>query len=136
MKKVAEWNRPEARRVTEEVNKALAEVGKELGINIVRKGNGTYDDSTFTFKVECALIGADGGVKSKTAEDFKKYATMYGLKPTDFGRTFKTRDGKEFTICGLNTKASKNTIHAKNVKGATFVFPSEQVKKHLERIDA
>lgn len=133
LKKVKEWNKPECRRVTEEVNKALSDVGRKLGINIQREGGGRYDSSTFTFKVECSLIGADGEVRSKEAEDFKRFATSYGLKPDHFGKTFKTWDGEEFTICGLNTRARKNPIHAKNRRGKTYVFPANQVVAHLER---
>lgn len=133
LKKVKEWNRSECRRVSDEVNKALSEVGRKLGINIERTGGGRFDNSTFTFKVECALIGADGIVRDKESEDFKKYASMYGLKPEHFGKTFKTWDGQEFTICGLNMRARKNPIHAKNSRGKTYIFPAEQVKAHLER---
>ena len=133
LKKVTEFNRPECRRVTDEVNKALAEVGRKLGINIQKTGGGRFDDSSFTFKIECALIGTDGVVKDKEAEAFKSFATHYGLKPDDFGKTFMTWDGKPFTICGLKTRARKNNILAKNAKGKRYVFPAEEVKALLER---
>ena len=133
LKKVTEWNRPECSRVVDEVNKALSEVGRKLGINIQKTGGGRFGSSNFTFKVECSLVGEDGAVKSKEVESFKKYASMYGLKPEHFGMPFTTFGGKTYTICGLNTKASKNPIHAKNSKGKTYIFPAEEVKAMLER---
>ena len=132
LKKVTEWNKPECRRVTEEVNKALAEVGRKLGINIQRSGNATYDNSTFRFKVECSLIGENGEVRSREAEDFKRFASIYGLEPEHFGATFKTWDGSEYTITGLNMKARKRPIIAKNIQGKSYVFPASEVKAHLE----
>jgi hypothetical protein len=133
LKKVTAWNKPECRRVTEEINKALAEVGRKLGINVARTGGGRYDESTFTVKVECSLIGADGEVRSKEAEAFKRHAHLYGLKPEQFGKTFTTFGGKAYTICGLNMRATKNPIHATNRNGKTFIFPSEQVVAMLAR---
>ena len=133
LKKVTEWNKPECRRVVEEVNKALQEAGRKLGISIAKTGGGRYDESSFSFKVECNLMGVDGEVRSPKAEDFKKYASMYGLKPDNFGKTFTTFGGKAFTICGLNMRASKNPIHATNRNGKTFIFPAEEVKTMLAR---
>lgn len=138
LKKVTEWNRPECGRVVDEVNKALAEAGRKLGINIQKAGGGTFNNSSFTFKVECALIGTDGVVKdkeaeAKEAEAFKDFASHYGLKPDDFGKTFTAWSGKTYTICGLNTRARKHPIQAKNIKDETYRFSAEEVKALLER---
>jgi len=133
IKKVTEWTRPECRRVTEAVNKALDEVGRKHGINIQRSGNGSFNESNFTFKVECALIGNDGMVRNKEVENFKKFATSYGLKPEHLGKSFKGWNGETFTISGLNTRAHKNPIQATNSKGKTYVFPEGEVQNYLEK---
>ena len=134
LKQVKEWNGSECRRVTEEINKALADVGRKLGINIQRSGNATYDDSTFRLKVECSLVGEPGEVRSKKAEDFKRYARSYGLEPEHLGATFKAYDGSEYEITGLKVRASKRPIIAKSVNGGkSYVFPANEVKALLER---
>ena len=131
-KKVKEWNRPECRRVADEVNKALADVGKKLGISIAKTGGGSYRGNSFTFKVECALMGENGEVFNQKAEDFKMYASSYGLKPTDLGKEFTTWDNKTFKIEGLNTRRPKFAVSAIRVSnGKGYKFPADQVKRLL-----
>jgi len=132
IRKVTEFNRSECRRLGDAIEKAVEEVGRKHGVHI-KRGNARFTSSSCTYKMEASLIGADGEVRSPEAEDFKKYASMYGLKPEDFGRAFTTFGGKVYTICGLNMRAQKNNIHAKNMRGKTYIFPSEEVKALLER---
>lgn len=132
IRKVTEFNRSEVRRLGEAIEKAMEEVGRKHGVHI-KRGNARFTSSSVTYKVEASLLGENGEVKSQEAEDFKNYASMYGLKAEDFGRTFKTWGGKPFTICGLNMRAKKNNIHAKNMAGKTYIFPAEEVKALLAR---
>ena len=132
IKKIAEFNRSECRRLGDAIEKALQKVAEQHGVDL-KRGNARFSSSNVTYKIEASLLGTNGEVKSKEVEDFKKYAPMFGLKAEDFGKQFTTFAGKNYTICGLNTKARKNPIHAKNIKGKTYIFPAEEVKVLLER---
>jgi hypothetical protein len=136
-KQVKEWNRPECRRVADEVNKALVDVGKKLGISIAKTGGGSWRGSSFNFKVECALLGENGEVNNQKANDFKMLAKSYGLEPTDLGKEFTTWDNKTFRIEGLNTRRPKFPVSAirvvNGVDGKGFKFPADQVKTLLAR---
>jgi hypothetical protein len=132
IRKVTQFDRSECRRVREAIDKALEEVGRKHGISL-KLGNARFTSSNVNFKLEASLLGENGEVRSKEAEDFKMYASRYGLKADDFGKPFTTFGGKVFTICGLNTRANKNPIHAKNARGKTYIFPAEEVKVLLER---
>jgi len=95
-------------------------------------GKCTYTDSNCTFKVEFADVGDNGEVKSKEVEDFRLYASMYGLKPDDLGKIFST-NGEEYEITGLSTRKRKYPILGTRIKdGAKFKFPVSQVQFGLK----
>jgi hypothetical protein len=95
-----------------------------------RVGNATFTESNVTFKIEVALVGENGEVKSKEAESFKKFAVVYGLKEEDFGKSFKS-NGHTYKICGLKTKSGKYPVIAERDNGRRFKFGAEYVKLML-----
>ncbi len=131
-RKITEFNRSECRRLGDAIEKAVAEVGRKHGVHI-KRGNARYSSSNVTYKMEASLLGQNGEVKNKEAEDFKMYASHFGLEAKDLGKPFTSFNGKVFTICGLNMRARKNPIHAKNIRWKVFVFPAEEVKALLTR---
>lgn len=113
-----------------EIDATLKEVGKKYSINL-KAGNATFSDTNFTFKLEGAVITANGTILKKESEDFKRNAILYGLKPEDLGRRFQD-NGRAFEITGLKPKASRYPILAKNLStGQTFKFTSSHVKRCL-----
>lgn len=132
IRKITSFDKSECKRLGEAIEKALQKVGEQHGVHI-KRGNARFSSSNVSYKVEASVLGENGEVKTKEAEDFKQYASMFGLKEEDFGKTFKTFGGKTYTICGLNMRARKNPIHAKNERGRTYIFPAEEVKVMLER---
>jgi hypothetical protein len=77
--------------------------------------------------VEVALVGKDGEAKTKEAESFKLFATAYGLKGEDFGKSFKS-NGHTYKICGLKTKSGKYPVLAEREDGRKFKFGAEHIK--------
>lgn len=83
-----------------------------------KTGNGRYGSNSLRIPVELFEVTND-----KTAEqaEFEKYATLFGLKPTDFGKTFTTC-GETYTIVGLAMRSRKYPILAKKQDGRTVKF--------------
>ena len=127
---MTEIDRPFLDKARTHIDKALAAVGKELGVNI-KTGNCRYSSSTFTFKLEGIDLGEDGKAVSKGASDFVMLATSFGLKPEDLGKEFVSR-GETFKITGLNLKAKKYPIQAEMLSnGKNYKFPADTVCRLL-----
>ena len=129
---MTEIDRPFLDKARTHIDKALAEVGKELGVSI-KTGNCRYSSSTFTFKLEGCLIGDDGNAVTKEAESFTMLASSYGLKPEDLHKEFKN-GGETFQIVGLKYRARKFPIQAKRLSdGVVYKFPADTVRFALMR---
>ena len=132
IKKIKQFDRSELKRLDEEFDKHLEQIGKKFGIAIKRKG-GSFSPTNFTFKVEASVIGEGGQVQTREAEDFKLHAWRYGLEPKDLNAHFLDFRGDEFEITGLATRRRKNPVMAKNIRtGKTFVWPVEEIKHLLK----
>ena len=123
-RKVTRFDRATAREVGKRITEALATLADELGVSIEYKG-GSFSERSLVCKLEVACKGDSGEVFSRTADDFKRSAWAFGLKPEDLGRTFKAQ-GRVFTITGLRSKATKRPILA-TADGRSFAFPAEDV---------
>jgi hypothetical protein len=77
------------------IEAALQGVAKEYGLDIT-VGHGTYGESTGSLKVEMVVPTADG-----IPADFRKYCSVYGLKPEQFGMVF-TYEGKQYKLTGIS----------------------------------
>jgi hypothetical protein len=133
IRKIKEFTRPELKRLDEDIDKHLEQIGKKFGIHL-KRGSGRFSPDNFSFKIEASIIGKDGTVATREAKDFERYAKMYGLNPKDLGKTFEDWDGKEFEIVGLTTRSPKYPILAKNtMNGKTFKFSEKQVQQALAK---
>lgn len=83
------------------LNDALADVAKELGLDI-DIGNIRYNPESFTTKLEVKLAGAD----DKKMKALKARAGLYGvtLDPCTYA-------GETVQLTGYNTRARKNSFH-------------------------
>ena len=100
---------------------ALQEIGEVYGLTVTT-GRGSYGGETGTKTIELATLGENGEVESAQAKDFKKYASMVGLEPTDLGRRFVS-NGEEFEVSGLKTRNRKYPVIATKVSnGKSFKF--------------
>jgi len=128
--KIEQFNKPTCKSLRTAVEVKLQELAKEYGVNI-KTGNGTFGDSYFNFKVEASTVNDNGTVMNKDAEEFKLFAHVYHLEPTDLGREFHFR-GDIYKIRGLSSRSTKFPILAAKVSdGKTFKFPEDAVLKAL-----
>jgi hypothetical protein len=116
-----------AKRVGDAVAKALDGVARELGLRLVMKG-GRFDPvgGTFSPKVEFKLAGEAGA--QAVRKQFEHYASMFGLDPAWYGKTFLSGD-TTYMVVGLDLKRRKRpVIGARSTDGRRFVFTTEQVR--------
>ena len=78
--KVKEIDRNLLEKVRDEISHCLEPIGEKHGIEL-KLGRCSYSSGNFTMKLEGSLVGDDGVVLTKEAEDFKKYAHWHGLEP-------------------------------------------------------
>jgi hypothetical protein len=121
-------DRDTVRAIRQQINDALAPIGKSLGVTVEVEGSATFTASNINFKVVVAKTTKDGVVLTKEAEAWKRLASMYGLDPEALGKTF-TYGGKEYKITGLATRRGRFPVQADRVSdGRGFKFPVEAVK--------
>lgn len=112
------------KEVREKVNEAL-ETLKQYGID-AQIGNITYNLDEVRTKLVLRVLGTN-----PQETDFKKYATSFGLKPEDFGKTFNLNT-KTMKIVGLSVK-SKLPIICEDQHGKSFKVSEKAVLEGLKR---
>ncbi len=95
----------------------------------VRMGNASFTENNVTFKLEISVVGQDGTVLSKEAENFKRHAIFFGLKDVELGRSFRVM-GHDYVIAGLLPKSKQYPIIGER-NGKRFKFDVETVKRTL-----
>lgn len=123
---ITSFNRQSCAALSARVQAALQPLADEFGLVITTKG-GTFTPDNFTIKVEAATISRDGTVQSREATLFREYAQSYGLDPGLLGAPFSS-NGKEFVVVGLNPRAQRLPVIAKDGSGLRYKFAAETVK--------
>lgn len=96
------------------LDEAVKSVAAEYGVDI-RFGNARYDETAATFTVEMTFAATEGYDPARANWD--AHCKSYNLEPEDFGKEFRFVGEKDvFRICGINTKATKNTILIQRVE--------------------
>jgi hypothetical protein len=121
----------DAKMLRDAINDELAKIGPPLGFQMVA----TYPQfgTEITFTLVCSPI-VDGKVITQSAEDFKRLATSYGLRPTDLGRSFHYK-GSKFTITGATPRRAKMPIDCEREDGKVFKFAPILVSNLLGKAD-
>jgi len=132
-KKVTEINRTVCRELSEEVVDVLNKALGTRGLSVCRKGGGSFDASTFTFKLE---VSTEGGTERKELGNVMD-AQVLGLPANIFERQFNspTPRGKIrlFTVTEINLNRPKYPVTATNENGKLFKFPTRMVLKGLDK---
>jgi len=122
------------------IDSALDELSNEQGWGIkLQLGNGSYSGSNGHFKLNISAIDESGTVVTEEAEDFKRYAELYGLKPEWLGESFtysSVRQGgtpETYKIIGFKARARKRQILTEDGNGKRVVWPAKNVLELMER---
>jgi hypothetical protein len=111
---------------------ALTGFEEHFGV-AVKIGSIRYEATNARIPLDVSVVSDDGVILSKEAEDFKRYAYEYELKPEWLGMEFQS-GGHTFTIEGLKTRAKKYKVIAKRSDGASYKFSHRQVKLYMEKV--
>ena len=113
--------RASLKRFNVDAEKALAAVAKKHGVQVTI-GSGSFTPGYATMKIDISTFGKDGTANTKEAYDFGRYANLVGLKPSDFGRSFKHM-GKTYEIVGLKPRSRTAPIVVKRADGKLYKMP-------------
>ena len=128
MTAINEFNKGNIDKIMDECREALEPVAEKYGLVLQRK-SWTFrpDNSPVPFRLLVPERAEDGSAISTRETEFRKYAHRFGLKPDDFGKTFKTFNGV-YRICGIKPKGRKYTVLGESiVNGGVYKFPHAPV---------
>lgn len=123
------FDKPTIRSLRPELEKALVDVCAKHGIT-AKIGNASFTDLECKFQLILELEGAGEAKSTAKQADFERYATLYGLEPTDLGKTFLV-GGSLYSITGISPNRPKFPIDGVRHDGKMFKFGLETVKRAL-----
>ena len=91
---------------------------------------------SFAISFRVGIPQEDGAIYSPDKAMFEVLAPHFGLEPSDYGRTFRSKD-ELFRIVAINPNRPKYPISAERVSdGRGFKFPADNVAMYLMRSGA
>ena len=123
-------------RLRRDMVKACLAVAETHGLTVER-GELTDIDLRHSFKISfrVGIPQANGDIYSPEKAIFEVLAPHFGLEPSDYGRTFRSK-GELFRIVAINPKRPKYPISAERVSdGQGFKFPADNVVMYLNHSD-
>jgi hypothetical protein len=138
--KTTAFDRTNLKDIRSRLDKALNEVGTELGIGFVL-GNISFTTTNFRVRLEANLVGSvgAGSTSPEEAEEkagaavFSLFCGRYGLKVDDLGRAFTFR-AHQYKITGISNNKPKYPILATRLPdGKRFKFAPHDVVLGLGR---
>lgn len=120
------------RTAREEIQNILKDYADKHNLQI-SLGSASFTSENATFKLELATKAKDGSVNTKKAEDFKLYASMYGLSPDDLDREFNW-GGNVYRLIGLSPRANKFPLIVERISnGKSYKMPLESIPFRKDR---
>ena len=129
MSAYAPFDRPRVRKLRDDLSQALAEVGKRFGVTITL-GAASFSPAICKFRLEVAGPTSNGEATSAVAEDFKRYAGLWGMQKDDLNKTFVFR-GETYTLIGAKPRSSRFPLLGKRADGKVFKFTIADVTAQL-----
>ena len=117
------------RRLREDLNAALTEVGLKYGLKI-SAGNATFDLSSATFKLVCSTVTESGRVITPQASAYSRVSAFYGWLPL-FSTV--TINGADHTIIGYNARKRHNPVLVER-NGMTYAVSESFVSRKAESV--
>jgi hypothetical protein len=136
MATIKNFDRANLKTIRADLDKALAAVAKAHGITL-DIGNIRFDSTSFRTTLNANVAtgstakttAAPVGVNPTWVANFKKYAVIFGLKPTDLNKQIKYA-GKTVTIVGMRPKANAPLV-VQRATGGCIAVSAEAVKSAL-----
>ncbi|MFN0149595.1 MAG: hypothetical protein ACKVU1_02660 [bacterium] len=126
---IAKMDRAAANALRAEIEAAAQAIAQKHGLDGLVKGCSYDGESTITFKIEMAIVGANGVAQTHEAADFERYAREFGVADhVRLGSTFVSR-GRVHTVVGLHARGRKLPVLARDPDGGTFKFAVDAVNR-------
>lgn len=122
---IKSFDRAACRRVHDALNEAARKVAAEFGVAL-KPGNGRFSPTSYTVKVEFAVIGEGGIAETQEAQDFKLYAPALGIAEDAIGKPL-TDAGKSFRIVGFKPRSTRPVIVEEIGTGRRYKMSAERV---------
>ena len=124
-------------RLRRDLLKACLNVAKTHGLTVE---GGELNDidlrNSFEINFRVGIPMDDGAIYSPDKAMFEVLASHFGLEPSDYGRTFRSRE-ELFRIVAINPNRPKYPISAERVSdGRGFKFPADNVVMYLQNSSA
>ena len=124
-------NKSKAKELNYAIKGAVENVASKHGMT-VQVGSVKFGSDNLTAKIVMSRVNAKGEVLTPMRNAFMSRAYLFGLKASDFGRTFTDNQGKSYKITGLKPQAKVYPILAVCTSdGKTYKFPASIVKLYL-----
>ena len=120
-------------RLRRDMMKACLTVAKTHGLT-VEGGELSDIDLRHSFNIgfRVGIPMEDGAIYSPDKAMFEVLAPHFGLEPSDYGRTFRSKD-ELFRIVAINPNRPRYPISAERVSdGRGFKFPADNVAMYLQ----
>lgn len=130
MPRITAFDKSSVRTAADKLLAALKPVAEELGLHFAYKGS-TISPKSAILKFELATVDESGTAETQERTDFKQYASLFGLQPSDLDREF-TSGGRTFRIAGLRPRATKKPIIVER-EGQQYIFTAEAILQLLGR---
>jgi hypothetical protein len=113
-----------------DIDRALVEVSRKYGVSL-STGNATFTSEHIKFKLNAAII-QNGVVVDPAVQEFKRYATMYGIPQTALGTKIQIAH-RDFIISGFCRRKRKFPVMAKDARsGRMFKLSVSQTLAALQ----
>ena len=125
---VAPIGKPACITMREALRHKLKELGEELGMAVTTR-SGSYNPTSFTVKVQFAVISDSGEAMGTEASNFQLFAEGEGLSRADLFKPF-IHNNITYKLIGM-TRRGKHTILGQREDGKVFKFLPREIRKIL-----
>lgn len=124
---ISGFDKANLKTIRRDLSAALELVEKKHGVKF-DQGNIRFSASNFRMTLNCDVAGDPNVDAEKIRWDDNCF--RHGLKPEDYGSTFKDHTGTVFTVCGINPRAKRggNPIIAVNKRGTKYIWKASIVR--------
>lgn len=119
----------EAAQLHKELDELLANFGKQHGLTF-KPFNLTYGDDFIRFRAEANFsVDADGNEIDVIKKEFEDICTFFGFEKSDYKKTFKGIDGKNYKLTGFKPRARKNVLILQGANRKEYVAPMHFIRR-------
>jgi len=127
---IKEFNRENLKLMREEINQALAAITEKYGVT-TEIGNIRYSTNSFHTKLTVTVGAVNGQPTDKPNLDFTTHCFIYGMVPSDLGKTFIGNQGVSYKLVGLKPNNHKYPFIGERQDGKRFKFAADAVRRGL-----